>query len=94
MPVVYTPPPSFVHYNSIIQDSFPFFLQAIRHFLQAIRQMTVRDAFGISRGDDTNPTRYFEDHTRSDLYEAFGLIVTATTGEDEEAHRPSKKSVL
>ena len=45
--------------------------RAAGFFGDAIRQMTVEDARGILRGGETAATRFFEQKTRSRLYDAF-----------------------
>ncbi len=50
--------------------------QAVDIFVGAIREMTVVDAYGIVKGDDTAATSYFQDKTSDNLYELFKPVVT------------------
>lgn len=50
--------------------------QAIDIFGGAIREMTVVDAYGIVKGDDTAATSYFRDNTSDNLYGLFRPVVT------------------
>lgn len=52
--------------------------QAAGFFGDAIRQMTVEDAKAILQGGDTAATKFFEDKTRSRLFEAFKPAVSAS----------------
>lgn len=52
--------------------------QAAGFFGDAIRQMTLEDAKGLLQGGDTAATRFFEDKTRSRLFEAFKPSVSAS----------------
>ncbi len=52
--------------------------KAARYFGDAIREMTVEDAKGILKGDDTAATTFFEKKTREQLYEAFKPTVAAS----------------
>jgi len=52
--------------------------QAAGFFGDAIRQMTVEDAKGLLQGGDTAATKFFEDKTRSRLFEAFKPSVSAS----------------
>ncbi len=52
--------------------------KAAGFFGDAIRQMTVEDARGILSGGDTAATRFFEEKTRSRLFEAFKPAVTTS----------------
>lgn len=45
-------------------------------FMDAIRDMTVVDAYGIVRGDETAATDYFRQRTWDDLYALFRPVVT------------------
>ncbi|MBN1525391.1 MAG: DUF4197 domain-containing protein [Spirochaetales bacterium] len=49
--------------------------EAVDIFVDAISQMTVSDGIGILRGADNAATRYFENKTRSRLYNVFLPIV-------------------
>lgn len=49
--------------------------QAKESFLKALEQMTIDDAKKIYQGEDDAATRYFEDHTRTELREAFKPII-------------------
>jgi hypothetical protein len=50
--------------------------QAVDIFVGAIREMTVVDAYGIVKGDDTAATTYFRDKTSDNLYGLFRPVVT------------------
>ena len=50
--------------------------QAVDIFVGAIREMTVVDAYGIVKGDDTAATSYFRDKTSDNLYGLFRPVVT------------------
>ena len=50
--------------------------QAVDIFVGAIRDMTVVDAYGIVKGDETAATSYFRDKTSFRLYELFKPVVT------------------
>lgn len=49
--------------------------EALPVFQQAIRAMTITDALGIVRGDDSAATRYFRDQTESVLRERYQPII-------------------
>lgn len=44
-------------------------------FVDAIKSMTVRDAWDILKGADNAATRYLEDNTRKQLYQAFRPVI-------------------
>lgn len=44
-------------------------------FVGAVRNMTVTDALGIVRGDDTAATRYFRDQTESSLRQRYQPVI-------------------
>ena len=50
--------------------------EAVDIFAGAIRDMTVVDAYGIVKGDDTAATSYFRDKTSLGLYNLFKPVVT------------------
>ncbi len=50
--------------------------QAVDIFVDAIRDMTVVDAYGIVKGDETAATSYFKDKTSDNLYGLFKPVVT------------------
>ena len=50
--------------------------QAVDIFVGAIRDMTVVDAYGIVKGDETAATSYFKDKTSDNLYGLFKPVVT------------------
>jgi len=50
--------------------------QAVDIFVGAIRDMTVVDAYGIVKGDETAATSYFMDKTSDNLYGLFKPVVT------------------
>ena len=50
--------------------------QAVDIFVGAIRDMTVVDAYGIVKGDETAATSYFKDKTLDNLYGLFKPVVT------------------
>jgi len=50
--------------------------QAVDIFVGAIREMTVVDAYGIVKGDETAATSYCRDKTSDDLYGLFRPVVT------------------
>ena len=50
--------------------------QAVDIFVGAIKDMTVVDAYGIVKGDETAATAYFEDKTSDNLYRLFKPVVT------------------
>ena len=50
--------------------------QAVDIFVGAIRDMTVVDAYGIVKGDETAATSYFQDKTTDNLYGLFRPVVT------------------
>lgn len=52
--------------------------QAASFFGDAIRQMTLEDAKALLQGGDTAATTFFEEKTRSRLFEAFKPSVTAS----------------
>jgi hypothetical protein len=50
--------------------------QAVDIFVNAISDMTVVDAYGIVKGDDTAATRYFEEKTSGSLAALFKPVIT------------------
>jgi len=50
--------------------------QAVDIFAGALRDMTVVDAYGIVKGDETAATSYFRDKTSFKLYELFKPVVS------------------
>jgi hypothetical protein len=50
--------------------------QAVDIFVGAIRDMTVVDAYGIVKGDETAATSYFQGKTTDNLYGLFRPVVT------------------
>jgi len=50
--------------------------QAVDIFVSAIRDMTVVDAYGIVKGNETAATSYFQEKTTDNLYGLFRPIVT------------------
>ncbi len=50
--------------------------QAVDIFVGAIRDMTVVDAYGIVKGDETAATSYFQEKTTDNLYGLFRPVVT------------------
>jgi hypothetical protein len=50
--------------------------QAVDIFVDAIRDMTVVDAYGIVKGEETAATTYFENNTSGKLYGLFRPVVT------------------
>jgi hypothetical protein len=50
--------------------------QAVDIFAGAIRDMTVVDAYGIVKGDETAATLYFQEKTTDNLYGLFRPVVT------------------
>lgn len=66
--------------NRAAEEAAP---QAVDIFVGAIRDMTVVDAYGIVKGDDTAATSYFRDRTSDDLTGLFRPVITdsmATVG--------------
>lgn len=55
--------------------------QAADIFVGAIRDMTVVDAYGIVKGDETAATSYFKDKTSNQLYGLFKPVVTDSMAE-------------
>lgn len=55
--------------------------QAVGIFHQAIKDMTIVDAFDILRGDDTAATGYFREKTFDGLHALFRPIVTESMGQ-------------
>jgi hypothetical protein len=55
--------------------------QAVDIFVGAIRDMTVVDAYGIVKGDETAATSYFQDKTSDQLYGLFKPVVTDSMAE-------------
>lgn len=55
--------------------------QALDIFLGAIRDMTVVDAYGIVKGDETAATSYFQGKTSGSLYGLFKPVVTESMGQ-------------
>lgn len=50
--------------------------QAVDIFVGAIRDMTVVDAYGIVKGDETAATSYFQEKTTDNLYGLFRPVIT------------------
>ena len=55
--------------------------RAVDIFVGAIRDMTVVDAYGIVKGDETAATTYFQDKTSLSLYNLFKPVVTDSMAE-------------
>lgn len=51
-------------------------------FISSIKQMTIRDAFGILRGADDAATQYLISTTRSDLYNLYKPKISQSTEKD------------
>jgi len=62
-----------VSMNRAAEEAAP---QAVDIFVGAIRDMTVVDAYGIVKGDETAATSYFRDKTSLNLYNLFKPVVT------------------
>ena len=59
--------------NRAAEEAAPY---AVDIFVGAIREMTVVDAYGIVKGDDTAATSYFKDKTSDDLTGLFRPVIT------------------
>jgi len=51
-------------------------------FVSSIKQMTIKDAFGILRGADNEATKYLRETTYQDLYELYRPKIKASTEKD------------
>ncbi len=55
--------------------------EAVNIFVNAIRNMTILDAFEILNGPETAATAYFQEKTSDDLYRSFRPVITDTMGQ-------------
>ena len=60
--------------------------QALSFFTDAVREMTIPDAVGILRGNDTAATNYLRSKTYSRIYDAFKPVVSSAMNDVGVTH--------